>query len=389
MVRQRSESGYILVTVAALLFALVGFTALAVDMGTVLSSRTQIQRAADAAALAGAFTFNVNPSLTDQPTRASNQALKTATANTVMGIAITDAEVTITVVLPDASINKPAQVTVTIQRTEPTVFAKILDVSGVADKVTAAAEAGTQGTGARCVKPFFIPNTALSSKDPCAAEAAGEVILSSNQVTTYASNLISSGSNQMRVKPADPHQALAPGDYYEIDIDGGGGGAYTDNISHCNTTQLVCRNSYDVLTGNKMGPTIQGVRDLIGQPPTDSYISVGQYQTLTGISDTSRALAIAPVWDILTADISPWGVGGFCPPPSGTCTDPNPNKNCRKFPGGSNVTVQIIGFAIVFVESVNGGEVRARLINVLPCGPNPPPGEDAGPFGVPIRLVRK
>src|SRR5213593_4706558 len=142
MVRQRSESGYILVTVAALLFALVGFTALAVDMGTVLSSRTQIQRAADAAALAGAFTFNVNPSLTDQPTRASNQALKTATANTVMGIAITDAEVTITVVLPDASINKPAQVTVTIQRTEPTVFAKILDVSGVADKVTAAAEAG-------------------------------------------------------------------------------------------------------------------------------------------------------------------------------------------------------------------------------------------------------
>src|SRR5881397_433849 len=85
--RKDSESGYILVTVAALLFVLVGFTALAVDMGTVLSSRTQLQRAADAAALAGAFTFNVNPSLTDQPTRASNQALKTATANTVMGIA--------------------------------------------------------------------------------------------------------------------------------------------------------------------------------------------------------------------------------------------------------------------------------------------------------------
>ena len=57
--RKDSESGYVLVTVAASLFVLVGFTALAVDLGTALSSRTQLQRGADAAALAGAYTFTV------------------------------------------------------------------------------------------------------------------------------------------------------------------------------------------------------------------------------------------------------------------------------------------------------------------------------------------
>ena len=86
---RRSESGYVLFTVAALLFVLAGFTALAVDMGTILSSRTQIQRAADAAALAGAFSFTINQKSV-QPDTAIVHATAIAQSNKVMQLRFAD-----------------------------------------------------------------------------------------------------------------------------------------------------------------------------------------------------------------------------------------------------------------------------------------------------------
>ncbi len=52
-----NERGYIIVTTAMLLVVFLGFGALAIDVGLLYSARTSAQRAADAAALAGAFTF--------------------------------------------------------------------------------------------------------------------------------------------------------------------------------------------------------------------------------------------------------------------------------------------------------------------------------------------
>jgi Flp pilus assembly protein TadG len=373
---RKSESGYVLFTVAALLFVLVGFTALAVDMGTILSARTQIQRAADAAALAGAFSFTAD-SNSVQPDTAIVHATTVAQSNTVMGDTIPGGNISVSVSLPDATTNTPAQVTVTITRTEPMLFAKIFSLSGVADKVTAVAESGTLATSARCVKPFFIPNTVLSSQDACAAAAAGQMIVSNNQVTTYAKSNF--GASQLTLKPSDASQALSPGDFYEIDIDGGGGSAYSNNISSCNKTQLVCRQSYDVLTGTKMGPTIQGVKDLIGQPPNDTYVGIGQYKNTSSgtISDHSQALVIAPITD-LTA------ISGFCPAPVGTCTG-----NCEQFPSGSNVSIQVVGFALVFIETATGGNVAGRIVNAYPCGAQAPDAADVGSIAVPLRLVRK
>jgi Flp pilus assembly protein TadG len=371
---RRSESGYVLFTVAALLFVLAGFTALAVDMGTILSSRTQLQRAADAAALAGAFSFTINANST-QPDTAIIHATTIAQSNKVMGDTIAAGDIQVSVTLPDSATNTPAQVTVTITRSEPMLFAKVFNLTGITDKVTAVAEAGLTATSAYCVKPFFVPNTVLSAKDPCAASAAGEVLLSNNQTTSYAKSKF--GSSQVTLKPSDPSQALSSGDFYEIDLEGGGGSAYTKNISGCSTTQLVCRHSYDVLTGSKMGPTIQGVKDLIGQPPNDTFVSVGQYKNSNGTFDTSSALVLAPITD-LTA------MPGFCPAPVGTCT-----SNCESFPSGTNVQIEVTGFALVFLESATGGNVTGRVVNAFPCGAAPPSGSDVGSLAVPLRLVRK
>jgi hypothetical protein len=120
-----------------------------------------------------------------------------------------------------------------------------------------------------------------------------------------------------------------------------------------------------------IGPTVQGVEDLVGPNP-DVYVNVGQYRHADGtISDTSHQLAVAPIWDTCNTP-------GFCPagqPPA----------------GGATFQIAVVGFALVFIEGRQGNDVIARLIWVSGCtaaggsGPAPP---ETGPYSIPVRLVR-
>src|SRR5437867_6582041 len=163
---KKTEGGYVVVTVAAMLGILVGFTALALDSGILYSDRTQSQRAADAAALAGAFTFVADPK-SSQPATAEAHARATAVKNTVGGVTIAPAEVGVCVgddssgtCSPDPSLKR---VKVTITRQEPTFLARIWR-SSVTTRVEATAEASSAPTSALCLKPFFIPNTAFAPR---------------------------------------------------------------------------------------------------------------------------------------------------------------------------------------------------------------------------------
>ena len=118
-----------------------------------------------------------------------------------------------------------------------------------------------------------------------------------------------------------------------------------------------------------MGPTKQGVNDFLGNPPTDTWGAVGQYITPNGLSDTSKAVVLAPIWDTC-------GASGFCP--------------AGDFPTGTKVTLQIIGFAAFFLDGIQGSDVVAHLINVSSCGASGGgPGETGGTvLSIPLRLVR-
>src|SRR3989454_12514359 len=83
-INTKNEEGFVLVVVAALLVALIGFLALAVDIGVLYSARTSAQEVADAAALAGAFTF-INDTQSPQPQTASSDALQVALHNSILG----------------------------------------------------------------------------------------------------------------------------------------------------------------------------------------------------------------------------------------------------------------------------------------------------------------
>jgi hypothetical protein len=352
------DLGYVAVTVAAVLVILLGFVAIAGDLGAAYSARTAAQKAADAAALAGAFTFVVDTTQ-PQPQTATNHALRTAKANNILGVALTDAEVTVNV----DTVNR--RVKVDVNHNMPTFFARVLGQTQAGIHAQAFAEASASATSSFCLKPWFVPNTVFSASAPCTACTAGQVLISGGQPTAFAKSMY---GTEFVLKPQQPSGAIAPGQFFAIQFPGSSGANdYRNNIRSCPSTAFVCGTSYSVETGNMVGPTAQGVNDLVGNPPNDTYLAVGQYQHPDGtISDTSIALSIAAIWDACNAP-------GFCP--------------ANKFPSGTNVNLQIVGFALIFIEGIQANAVMARLIDVAPCGGGLNSNE-AGPYGLPVRLVR-
>jgi hypothetical protein len=362
--RMSKDGGYVLVSVALTLALLCGFAALAIDIGVFLSARASAQRAADSGALAGAFTFVVNP-LAPQPETARQHALEATLRNNILQDMVEASEVSVDVDV-DARL-----VTVDINHNQGTLFARAIGQNDVDIVVRGIAEASPTATGSACSKPWFIPNTILSLQDPCAACQSGELFVANGEVTPFARSQL---GTSFTIKPGNPQNALAPGQFYAIAMgDSMGGSDYRTNIATCSPQIIYCQNIYTVEPGNMIGPTKQGVDELIGPSP-DIFMDVGAYQRANGtLSDTSPQLISAPLWDECA-------MVGFCP--DGSLPD-----------GGRNVQIPVVGFALIFLEGIQGNDVNARLIGVTACGagsgsgggPQPP---ETGPYSIPVRLVR-
>jgi hypothetical protein len=241
------------------------------------------------------------------------------------------------------------------------------------DMVTAAtAEASATGSGSRCVKPIFLPNTILSPETPPVACANGHVVFdSSGHLTAYAQSQMGTLHD---IRPTSPSGALAPGQFYSLDF-GSGGKDYRCALGNClndcpgvDPDIIRCGDRFPLKTGNMVGPTQQGVKDLIGQPPDYTWVAVGQYKDRSGqIWDSSPALVIAPVWD--------------------SC---NPNEVISS--GTAGQTVKVIGFLTVFVDGLQGNNVQANVAGEAECGAAGSAGagafgDNTGPLGRPVRLV--
>ncbi|HUR37729.1 MAG TPA: pilus assembly protein TadG-related protein [Terriglobales bacterium] len=364
-IRRHSERGFSVPMVAIFLFVLLAMAALAIDMGMLYTARNSAQSAADAAALAGAFTF-MNPAAA-QPDNATIAAINAAAANGVLGqsVVITAADVNVD------TANR--RVTVTVPRTGDqgvsTYFARALGTSKADVIAQATAECSTVGTGSRCLKPIYIPNTILSALAPASACSSGQVLFDSSH------SLTSWGQAQMgqlrNIRPSNPQNALLPSQFYSLDF-GSGADTYRCSLGQCltdcdiDTTVVRCGESYPLKTGNMVGPTRQGVGDLTGPTP-DAWVASGQYRQEDGnLYDTSRQLVIAPVWDNCTQSVSP---------------------------GYHGQQVQVIGFVQLFIDGMSGSNVQAHFVSPIACaeggaGEAGNTGANTGPYGVPIRLVQ-
>jgi hypothetical protein len=165
--RIRNERGATIALVAVSLTAMLGMGALAIDMGMLMKARSDAQRAADAAALAGASAYQGA-----KPIDAVDSALVRATrlvgsnyvggtfidtsgaATTVNGTrSVTEMAEAVVVVIPDSE-----KVRVIVRRPAVgTFFGRVLGFANVPISAKAAAIAATAGAG-KCVKPFAIPD---------------------------------------------------------------------------------------------------------------------------------------------------------------------------------------------------------------------------------------
>ncbi|UCF38710.1 MAG: hypothetical protein JSU96_07700, partial [Acidobacteriota bacterium] len=203
--KRSRQGGFVLISATLLLVVLLGFAALGIDVGMLYSARAAQQRAADSAALAGAFSFVTNP-FAPQPETARDHALSTAIANEVFGEPIEPEQVTVTVDVSNARVH------VSLRRSEGLYFAKVLGRDEAGITVEAAAEASQTAGGSYCTKPFFLPNTILGDEDlsPCEAcdeGAEGQVLIGEDGMTAYAGEIINS-KRIIRIKPSNPQNAL-------------------------------------------------------------------------------------------------------------------------------------------------------------------------------------
>src|SRR5438552_14605775 len=231
----KKQKGFVLVVLALLLVALIGFLALAVDIGVLYSARTSAQGVADAAALAGAFTF-INDTQSPQPQTASRNALQVARNNSVLGQPVAAADVNVNVDVANR------RVTVDVQSTQNTYFARALGVQTANVGVEAVAEAAQYSTGSACTKPWFIPNTAFGALGACPACAANQVLISGGEVTAFGQSKI---GQQFNFRSQDPHQSIAPGQFYAIQLPGSSGANdYRNNIATCADAYVRCSDFY-------------------------------------------------------------------------------------------------------------------------------------------------
>jgi Flp pilus assembly protein TadG len=94
---RRPRAGSILPLVTISLLALLGFIALAVDLGLMAVARSQCQNAADAAAMAGARTLNGDSTTNNNYAAAGPEAKTAAESNSVLGQPVQDPQVSVTI----------------------------------------------------------------------------------------------------------------------------------------------------------------------------------------------------------------------------------------------------------------------------------------------------
>jgi hypothetical protein len=194
----------------------------------------------------------------------------------------------------------------TADRTNPvaTLIGPIFGIPSVNVRATATAEAAP-ANAMSCVKPFTIPDrwTEVGSPgwdpgDSFDRYASDGSVLPNADV--YGGP--GSGFNATRDKGtvltirAGTGNEIEPSFYYSWAMPGGSGGDwYRDNIDHCNTSVVHIDDPITAEPGNMVGPTNQGVDDLIALDP-DAYYDSTNKRVVSSMHPSPRVIAI-PLFD--------------------------------------------------------------------------------------------
>ena len=312
---RRDERGMSLVFVGLGFMGLLAATTLAIDVGMLMTARSQAQNAADAAAHAGAVALAyddyVDRSATSPAVQSAINAGKAA-GNRVMNasVSITAADVT----FPNDPNGIPSWVRVNVFRSGgranpvSTLMASIFGVTTADITATATGEASLSNAET-CVKPFTIPDRWIEIQTPAwdpndtfdLYKNKGALLpnpdvyhdVHSSLYTGY--NMVRDRGLQVTLK-AGTNNNITPSFYYPLALPGSGGGSdYRWNIENCNTSIMQFDDLMIQEPGNMIGPTAQGIQTLIDKDPS------AYWDTMCNCVHTSMRpsprVAIIPIFD--------------------------------------------------------------------------------------------
>lgn len=308
--RPSTEHGQVLILFAAGLVAILGLVGMAIDVGQVVVTRTDLQKSADAGAFAAA-----------QDLPSADDAQGTGTGYVLLNSAEdTGAEVTVS-----STHGTNDTVTVRTERAVDYHFLRFVGLSGTTVSAQATVRVGSfvGGTG---LLPFgFIASNENNStllQNPC-------YLGQENGVPTFKQNV----SCQIKYGAG----SSAGGDFGALALGGGGASTYESNIRDGTTGGYRVGQRVAAETGNMSGPTNHGAADRFAKSPPASCSTNDSDQIVVANSDgttsikpgceTHPRIGIIPVVDQID----------------------NPNEST------------ILGFSFVILEGVSGNGANQKV----------------------------
>jgi hypothetical protein len=376
--RCSEERGVALIVAAGSMVALTSAVALAIDVGMLTATRTEAQRVADAAAMAGAGSLIQYP---NQSSAARAEAKETAGYNKIRGTRAQVLDRDIDVDL--ASREVTVRVLRTSDRGNPvgTFFARVFGVNTVDITADATAWASPAG-GINCLLPITIPDrwheaggagNSPDSFDPELGDYYVPWMVPDSDPAEYNTDFTGYTQNdigeQIVIKSNGGGGDYNPSWYYPWRPPGQQGGEdYRVNVASCVDPTIDYGVGQLVLTepGNMQGPTVQGFDDLLGQDPTAVW-----NEQLGCITDATESLS---------------GDASNCR--SSPRIRPVPLFDPTAGPANGASDFEFTNFAGIFVEGIVGNEVVARWIGYTGVEPADPNGITAGPQFQVVQLIK-
>lgn len=348
---RRDERGMSFVFVGMGFASFLAATTLAIDVGMMMTARNQAQNAADAGALAGAVGLVYN-SYTDRSAGgpAVRGAINAAQGNQVMRevVSVEPSDVT----FQNDESGQPNRVRVQVyrnaQRGNPLsmLMGQMFGVSNA--NVTAAATAEVApANAASCILPFTIPDKWIERQTPAwdpsdtfdafptkpSVPADSYVPADKPNATGY--RIATDVGTQLTLK-AGTGNNIAPSMYFALALPGNSGGNdYRWSIPNCNTSIVRWGDLLVQEPGNMVGPTAQGVRDLIALDPGAYWDSTAQKVQGSAFGKSPR-VKLVPLFDPMY-----WNEGKM---------------------NGRTADLKAANFLGFFVESMQGNDVKGRIV---------------------------
>jgi Flp pilus assembly protein TadG len=373
---KNDERGFSMVFVALGFMAFLSASMLAIDVGMLMTARSQAQNSADAGALAGATALAYNDFDDRTPTGpAVTNALSASRTNQVMSVQVNVQPEDVT--FPNDPDGYPTRVKVNVWRTASkgnavsTLIARYFGMETADISATATAEASAADT-MTCVKPFTIPdrwlvdgNRATPSTGDTAYNPAKDVYNGNlDDKDNYTGYNAERDKGTILTLKTDNQSKIAPSFYFAWDMEGMNSGAsdYRWNIGNCNVQKMGFNDLFVAEPGNMTGPTKQGMGDLIAKDPDARWDPT----TETVINSNARTGMSPRVVAIPLFDPAYYYEGKM---------------------NGRNASLRFVNYMGFFVEQMNGNEVVGRItpIGGLRMGGKYTP---KGAFPRVIRLVQ-